>query len=176
MKTPILVTKRLLLRPFCLDDAQEVFECWESDPNVSKYMFWTSHNEINKTIGWVQEEISKIEADDWYRWAIISKKTKELLGTGLIYVDEEYDKFEIAYNLGKMAWGFGYTTEAMKEVLKFAKEELGIKGIMGRHAKENPASEKVLKKLGFTYIKDIPYECNMGKNLYEGKEYSKRFI
>ena len=47
---------------------------------------------------------------------------------------------------------------------------------MGRHAKENPASEKVLKKLGFTYIKDIPYECNMGKNLYEGKEYSKRFI
>jgi hypothetical protein len=26
----------------------------------------------------------------------------------LIYVDEEYTKFEIAYNLGKKAWGFGY--------------------------------------------------------------------
>lgn len=26
-------------------------------------------------------------------------------------------------------------------------------------------------RLGFTFIKDIPYECNRGKNLYEGKEY-----
>ena len=59
----------------------------------------------------------------------------------------------------------------MEEVIKFAKEELGIKEIMGRHAKENPASGKIFEKLGFTYIKDISYECNSGKNLYEGKEY-----
>jgi len=171
MKTPILETDRLILRPFCMEDAQEVFECWESDPAVAKYMFWTSHNDINKTIGWVKKEISKIDADDWYRWAILSKQTGELLGTGLIYVEEEYGEFEIAYNFGKKAWGFGYTTEAIQKVIKFAKEELNIKEIMGRHAKENPASGKILEKLGFIYIKDIPYECNLGKNLYEGKEY-----
>ena len=171
MKTPILETDRLILRPFCLEDTQEVFECWESDPDVAKYMFWTSHNDINKTIDWVKKELSKIGADDWYRWAILSKQTGELFGTGLIYIEEEYEKFEIAYNLAKKAWGFGYTTEAMQEVIKFAKEELGIKEIMGRHAKENPASSRIFEKLGFTYIKDIPYECNRGKNLYEGKEY-----
>ena len=171
MKTPILETDRLILRPFCLEDVQEVFECWESDPVVAKYMFWTSHNDINKTISWVKKEFSKIDADDWYRWAILSKETGDLLGTGLIYVEEEYAKFEIAYNLGKKAWGFGYTTEAMQKVIKFAKEELAIKEIMGRHAKENPASGKILEKLGFTYIKDIPYECNRGKDLHEGKEY-----
>ncbi len=44
MKTPILETERLKLRPFCLDDAKNVFDCWESDSNVAKYMFWTSHN------------------------------------------------------------------------------------------------------------------------------------
>ena len=65
----------------------------------------------------------------------------------------------------------GYATEAMQEVIKFAKEEMGIKEIMGRHAKENPASGKVIVKLGFTYIKDVPYECNEGKSLYEGNEY-----
>jgi ribosomal-protein-alanine N-acetyltransferase len=171
MKTPILETDRLILRPFCLDDAQEVFECWESDSDVAKYMFWTSHNDISQTVDWIKEELSKINADDWYRWAILSKRTGELLGTGLIYVEEEYGKFEIAYNLGKKAWGFGYTTEAMQKVILFAKEELGIKEIMGRHAKENPASGQVLNKLGFIYIKDIPYECNNGKKLYEGKEY-----
>jgi ribosomal-protein-alanine N-acetyltransferase len=159
MKTPILETDRLILRPFCLDDVQDVLECWESDPDVAKYMFWSNHNDINKTIVWVKKELSKIDADDWYRWAILSKQTGELLGTGLIYVEEEYGKFEIAYNLGKKAWGLGYTTEAMQEVIKFAKEKLGIKEIMGRYAKENPASGRVMKKLGFTYIKEIPYEC-----------------
>jgi len=118
VKTPILETDRLILRPFCMEDVQEVFECWESDPEVAKYMFWTSHNDINKK-----------------------------------------------------AWGFGYTTEAMQKVIKFCKEQLEIKEIMGRHAKENLASGRILEKLGFTYIKDIQYECNRGKDLYAGKEY-----
>lgn len=38
----------------------------ESDPEVAKYMFWTSHNDINKTISWVKKEISKIDAYDWF--------------------------------------------------------------------------------------------------------------
>ncbi|WP_017210338.1 GNAT family N-acetyltransferase [Clostridium beijerinckii] len=91
-------------------------------------------------------------------------ETGDLHGAGLIYVEEEYEKFEIAYNLGKKAWSFGYTTEVMQEVIKFAKEDLGIKEIMGRHAEENPASGKILDKLGFSYIRNIPYECNGGKN------------
>lgn len=171
MKTPILETDRLILRPFCIEDVQEVFECWESDPEVAKYMFWDSHNDINKTINWVKKELSKIDSDDWYRWAILLKETGELIGTGLIYYEEEYGKFEIAYNLGQKAWGFGYATEAMQEVIIFAKSKLEIKEIMGRHAKENSASGKIMNKLGFTFIKDIPYECNRGKNLYEGREY-----
>ena len=49
MRTPILETDRLILRPFREDDVTDVFECWESDPDVAKYMFWTSHNDIEKT-------------------------------------------------------------------------------------------------------------------------------
>lgn len=175
MKTPVLETDRLILRPFCREDAQEVFQCWESDSDVAKYMFWTSHNDINKTIRWVEKEIGKIDSDDWYRWAILSKETGALLGTGLIYYEEEYEKFEAAYNLGKKAWGLGYATEAMRKIIEFAKRELGIKEIMGRHAKENPASGRVLDKLGFSYIRDIPYECNDGNNIYEGREYILKF-
>lgn len=59
----------------------------------------------------------------------------------------------------------------MTEIIKFVEDELGIKEIVGRHAKENPASENVMKKLGFQHVKDIPYECNAGTKIYEGKEY-----
>ena len=171
MKTPSLETERLILRPFEKEDVEAVFTGWESDPEVAKYMFWQSHNDIHKTKVWVEKEIEKIEANDWYRWAIVLKDTRALIGTGLIYIEAEYNEFEIAYNLSQKAWGKGYTTEAMERIIQFAKVELGVKKMMGRHAKENPTSGRVLEKLGFTYVRDIPYECNRGENIYEGKEY-----
>jgi ribosomal-protein-alanine N-acetyltransferase len=174
MRTPVLETERLVLRPFCIDDAKQVFECWESDKDVAKYMFWESHDDINKTVTWVKTELSKIEYNDWYRWAVTLKESGDLVGTAIIYLEEDYGKFEAAYNFGKRFWGYGYATEAMNEVIEFAKVQLDIKVIMGRHAKENPASGKVLEKLGFEYIRDIPYECNKGKNIYLGKEYILR--
>ena len=162
MKTPVLETERLLLRPFRKEDAEAVFVCWESDPDVAKYMFWTSHNDIEKTKEWIAFEIGQIEKEDWYRFAIELKETGELIGTALIYYEEEVACWEVGYNLGKKYWGKGYTTEAMRKVMDFAVELLGITEIVGRYAKENPASGNVMKKLGFEYEKDIPYECNDG--------------
>jgi len=168
MNTPTLQTERLLLRPFTYEDAEDVFTCWESDPDVAKYMFWTSHNDIDKTKEWISFEIGQIEKDDWYRFALVLKETNVLIGTGLIYFEEEVDSWEIGYNLGKKYWGKGYTTEAMKQIISFAQEELGITEIVGRYAKENPESGKVMEKLGFQFEKEIPYECNNGTVRREG--------
>lgn len=171
MKTPYLETERLKLRTFKFGDAEEVFNCWESDPRVAKYMFWTSHDDINKTKEWIQSEIDKIESNDWYRWCIEEKSTGNIVGTCLIYYEDEVENYEIAYNLGYEYWGKGYTTEAMKKAIDFARNDLKIKELIGRHAKENTASENVMLKLGFKYVKDIPYECNDGAVLLEGKMY-----
>lgn len=169
MKTPILHTNRLLLRPFQESDANDVFNCWESDEEVAKYMFWTSHNDINKTKEWITFELGQIEKDDWYRFAIVEQESGNLLGTGLIYYEDEVASWEIGYNLGKHYWKMGYATEAMEAILQFAKDTLGIKEIVGRHAKANIASEQVMKKLGFQYEEDVPYQCNNGAVLMEGK-------
>lgn len=99
--TPVLATERLLLRPFHADDAEAAFACWESDPEVAKYMFWTSHHEIEKTREWIAFELGQIPRDDWYRFAIVIKDTDELIGTGLIYYEKEVSSWEIGYNLGK---------------------------------------------------------------------------
>jgi len=168
MKTPILETERLLLRPFCIEDTEDVFECWESDPDVAKYMFWSSHNDIEKTKEWIDFEIGQISKEDWYRFAIVLKEADELIGTGLIYYEDEVGCWEIGYNLGKKFWGYGYATEAMQKIIAFAKNELHITEIVGRYAKENPASGNVMQKLGFRYEKDIPYACNNGTVLREG--------
>lgn len=96
-------------------------------------------------------------------------ETDRLLLRPFTYEDaEEVDSWEIGYNLGKKYWGNGYTTEAMRRIISFAKEELRIAEIVGRYAKENPASGKVLDKLEFQFEKEIPYECNNGTVLREG--------
>jgi len=89
MNTPVLETERLWLRPFQRTDVEAVFEGWESDPDVAKYMFWTSHNDIERTKEWIDFECGQIEKDDWYRFAIVQKESQELIGTGLIYFEEE---------------------------------------------------------------------------------------
>lgn len=73
MNTPILETARLILRPFQQDDAKDVFHTWESDPDVARYMFWTSHNDIQKTRDWLSFEIGQIDKNNWYRFAIVLK-------------------------------------------------------------------------------------------------------
>lgn len=163
IKTPVLETDRLRLRPFRLEDAQTVFDCWESDPDVAaRYMFWTSHSDIGKTKEWLAFEIGQIEKPGWYRFAVEWKPEQKLIGTALIYYEEEVQCWEIGYNFGKAYWGCGYATEAMTCILDFARAKLGISEVVGRYAIENPASGRVLEKLGFQYEKEIPYDCNDG--------------
>ncbi len=76
------------------------------------------------------------------------KETHELFGSGGLIWEESYRLFQIGYNIKKSHWNHGYTTEAMSAILKFEYTDLSIKRIAGGHAKENLASEKVLKKLG----------------------------
>lgn len=129
-------------------------------------MFWTSHNSIEKTRKWILFELEQIKRDDWYRFAVVLKNSGVLIGTVLIY--REASSWEIAYNFGKSYCGKGYATEAARAVVDLAVNRLHISEIRGRYAVENHNSGNVLKKLGFKYEKDIPYECNNGAVMRRG--------
>ena len=47
--TQILKTKRLVLRPLSLDDAQAMYDNWASDPQVTRFMNWSTHESIEVT-------------------------------------------------------------------------------------------------------------------------------
>lgn len=173
MLTPVLETARLKLRPFCAADGPAVFACWENDAEVARYMFWSSHNDVTKSMAWAAEEARKAVDDTWYRFAIEEKATGRLIGTGLVYYEPEVSGWEVAYNLGRAYWGKGHMTEAMARILAFAREELRLTAFVGRCAAENPASARVLEKLGFQYMADIPYPCGAGKVMRQGRLYRR---
>ncbi len=64
--------------------------------------------------------------------------------------------------------GRGLCDGSVKCVIDFAMTMLAINEIVGRYAKDNPASGKVMAKLGFQYEKDIPYACNDGAVIRQG--------
>ena len=170
METPRIETNRLLLRKVQEADVKDIFDCWMQDEDVSRYMCWKASGDIAETQSFVQFELEQIENEKWNRWIIELKETGRIIGTCLVFYNEEDDEshWDISYNLGKKYWGNGYITEAMKAVMRFAETALGMEECVTAYAKVNTSSANVLHKLGFTDEAVIPYECSGGDMITEG--------
>ena len=112
MITPILHSKRLVLRPFRPEDSVSAYELWFSQPDVAKYMFWKMHDDVQETQKWIADEISWIGEPDWYRFAVEKTEAHQLIGTVLLYFEEEIDDWEVAYHFARDYWNQGFATEA----------------------------------------------------------------
>jgi RimJ/RimL family protein N-acetyltransferase len=56
---------------------------------------------------------------------------------------------ELGYWIGKPYWGMGYATEAARAVIPYAFEVGGLEHLTVGHFNDNPASGRVIAKLGF---------------------------
>lgn len=144
----ILRTRRLVLRPFKVSDAEEMFENWAHDEEVTKFLTWTPHRSVEETRALlaVWEEESK--RPDVYHWAITIDGA--LIGD-LALVAVHGENAHTGYALSRKFWGKGIMTEAYAEVLRYLFEEVGFHRIESSHAVHNPASGRVMEKCGLSY-------------------------
>ena len=170
-------TERLILRPLTIADAETAYNGWTGDPEVAKYVSWLPHHSIRDTIEWLkeiewkQDDTGHIVPSENYIWGFVLKETGKLFGSGGLVWEEKWQLFQIGYNIMKSHWNRGYTTEAMRAILKFAAVNLGIKKVAGGHAKENLASAKVIEKLGFVYDRDDITPHVDGTKVFDSREY-----
>jgi len=75
---------------------------------------------------------------------------RQIGGVGL-RVEEQQQHAELGYWLGAPYWGKGYATEAAREMLRYGFEDLRLHRIFASHFKHNPASGRILTKLGMRY-------------------------
>lgn len=170
MRTPVLETKRLILRPLRREDAKEVYENWKSDPEVARYMGWSTHKNVEATQKRMAAYEEELDSDGGYEWGLERKSDHMLIGSAGISYQEDRNMFMLGYELMKDCWRQGYTSEAVAGILKFVTEELGLTRILASHAKENPNSGKVLEKAGFHYACDTTYDTADGRH-FEAREY-----
>ena len=75
-------------------------------------------------------------------------RAPELIGGVGLHPDDR-GELEIGYWLTPSAWGRGYATEAGRAVVDMARHALGRRRLVSGHFVDNPASGRVLRKLGF---------------------------
>ena len=171
MITTDLETARILLRPLSIADAETIFNNWAHDLDVARYMNWNLHQSVKDTVEWLTLEEINIAKETNYTWGFVLKENQGLFGSGGINYNEEFEMFELGYCIMKKYWNLGLTTEAVKAILDFAVQKIGVVTFLGRHAKENPASGKVLEKAGFIFQKEGKFSSFDGRRTFESKEY-----
>lgn len=150
--TKTLETDRLLLRKFKSEDAQNMFDNWASNPNVTKHLTWGAHDSVEITKMIIQEWVGKYDAPTCYQWAIEVKELGEPIGSiSVVRIHEEVNEVEIGYCIGEKWWHQGYTTEAFKRIINFLFHEVGAKRICAKHDTENPNSGRVMVKCGLAF-------------------------
>lgn len=138
-------TDRLVLPPTRASDADRAFDIqtdWEVTRMLRMASFPPDRQEIRR---WFADHQREWLAGEAYRFAV------ELEGrmVGLVDVDGIAGREgSLGYWLDRAAWGRGYAFEAAHAVTRFAFEDVGLSKLEAGHAHDNPASGRVLTKLG----------------------------
>ena len=98
-----------------------------------------------------KEFLAKIETDCEVNLAVTLRDAGCLIGGIGLRLVEQHRQAELGYWLGVPYWGNGYATEAAQEMLRYGFEQINLHRIFATHFKHNPASGRVLQKLGMRH-------------------------
>ncbi len=160
--------EKIYLKPFGKKYAKDWVR-WTQDEDVIRYGVMRSYT--------LEEELQFIE--DWkkdpnpdYIFCIFIKKNDKLIGncgTHKPKNKKHAGKTFVGIAIGeKNEWGKGYGTDAMKTLLKYAKEKLGLKEVCLNVDIPNIPAQKVYKKCGFEIVakEKAPERTNSGGEQY----------
>ena len=113
--------------------------------------------EVASMTGTIPHPYSEAMAAEWIASALAGEegvvfaitRSGALIGcTGYRAFGE--DHAELGYWIGKPYWGMGYATEAVRALILHAFEADGFAYLTVGHFSDNPASERIIAKFGFT--------------------------
>ena len=144
-----LYTKRLLLRPFTEEDAEDLY-AYARDPRVGPAAGWTPHRSVEES-----REIIRTVFSEPGVFAVVEKESGKVIGsagfTGRHRKELPGPDDQIGYSLSPAWWGRGLIPEAVEELLRYGFEDLGLWTIWCDHYDGNQKSKRVIRKCGFSF-------------------------
>ena len=146
-----LETERLVLRRLTASDADKVFKNWASDPEVTRFLTWPTHTNVEDTKHIIGTWLPLYGKKDYYHWAITLKESGEPIGTIHGLANDDLESVQIGYCLGRAWWNRGIMSEAARAVIEFFFDEVGAYSVCSYHDPNNPHSGMVMKHCGMKY-------------------------
>jgi RimJ/RimL family protein N-acetyltransferase len=148
--TQNIETEKFILRRFTLNDAEAMF-AWASDDEVSKFLNWPSHKDIETTKHIISTWLESYKQDDFYNWAIAEKESDIPRGSiGYHDINKRIESVNVGFCLLKKRWKKGIMTEVLKSANDYMLKT-GYNRIEGFCDIENEASAKVMQKCDMLY-------------------------
>jgi len=159
---PTLRTERLIIRPFQLADAPAV-ELLAGDARVAETTANIPHPyPEGMAEKWIATHPSTWAARTMVTFAMTVED--ELVGAISLRPEMDHARAELGYWTGVPFWGRGVATEGAAAVIAFGFEKLQLNRIYAHHMTRNPASGRVMQKLGMTYEGCLrEHSCRRGR-------------
>lgn len=152
----------IFLREFRVEDVDAIYEL-TSQPEVYNFLTdWRSTRE--QRLNWVTNYeipsnreflsfVPNIEGQNYLKLGIVLKETGEFIGFCNKGIKEELDEpnREIAFAISKHYRNRGYTTKAVKGLVKYLFEKTDVELLNTIVLTHNESSNKVILKCGFRY-------------------------
>ncbi len=148
-KQPTLTGERLILRPFKPSDAPDI-QRLAGDFAIADTTLNLPHPyEDGMAEDWISTHREAFEAGTDAFFAVTLRETGELVGAmTLMDIRSRFQRAELGYWIGRPYWGRGYATEAARAMLAYGFQELKLNRIFATHFVRNPASGRVMEKIG----------------------------
>ena len=134
----MIETERLLIAPAGVEERAALRAQWLDPTHERLFGASPTDEEVERWIGGT--------------WAVRERATGEVIGDCTLFFAEEHGAWELAYGFRRDRWGRGYATEAGAACLRHGFEELGLDRVVADVDPANPASVRVLEKLGFRRV------------------------
>lgn len=142
-----LRTARLLLRTPVIDDAEAILSEYAADPEVTRYLTWAPHKELETVGEFLKKLIERQRSGKEFPWLLTLPD--ECRAMGMISARVEAHSVDIGYVLGRKHWNRGFMAEAISAVSEWWLSQPGMFRISAVCDTENVGSARALEKAGF---------------------------
>jgi RimJ/RimL family protein N-acetyltransferase len=142
----MFATHRLVLRRPRLSDADDIFDNYAGDLEVTHYLTWRPYKERSEVEPFLQSRLDRWNSGEEFSWAIT--RTEEDRVIGMIACRVRSHAADIGYVLSRRDWGRGYVTEAAQSVVDWALAHESMYRVWAVCDVDNKASARVLEKVG----------------------------
>jgi len=148
-------TERLFIRPTTKDDAQFIFELFNT-PNWLKYIGNRNLQSIEDAERYIEiKMLAQLDRLGYSSYTLIRKEGGEKIGTCGLYDRDGLEGIDIGFAFLPRFEKQGFAFEASDRILKAAFNDLGLKSVNAITRKDNLSSQKLLEKLGLKLTGEI---------------------